>query len=276
MGWLKRTSDCQISTLAEPGPDVILPLIGPGMVSGPQRSLEMGHRTVTRSQMSYQSLAEVFALMLHNKGMDMKKIIGCLMAVLACTLQVIGNDKLVGAIQDKDGCPGGLQIVVGSGNVELASALAKTGKFDTQLLVNAAELQAERDAVIRQRATGLVSAVGDRTGLKALPYTDNLLNRVVLLGSSSATDPESTAGEIARVLAPRGLVYCGDGGLRKHLLAAGLQAKGKAGTFEAFTKPWPADIAGWRPRRANCFPAGTASLRRWVTPPPSSAPRPEL
>jgi len=175
----------------------------------------------------------------------MKKAIGCLITVLACAMQVSGDDTIAGAIQDKDRCPGGLQIVVGSGDVELAGALAKTGKFDTQILVNAAKLQAERDAVIKQRATSLVSVVGDRTGLKALPYTDNLLNRVVLLNSSSATVPEVAAREIARVLAPLGMAYCGDAGLRKHLLKAGLQTKGRAGALEAFIKPWPKDIDEW-------------------------------
>ena len=166
--------------------------------------------------------------------------------LLAPPLIAADNAKLAKAIQAVDGCPGGLQIVAGAGHVDLAIALARTGKFDSQILLGgSANLQKERDEIIRQKVIGLVSAISDQTDYKILPYTDNLLNRVVFLDWKSATEPNATAKEVARVMAPGGFAYCDDPAARACLLAAGLEAKGQFGDVEYFVKPWPTDIDEW-------------------------------
>ena len=55
--------------------------------------------------------------------------------LLAPHVTAADGARLARAIREADGCPGGLQIVVGAGHVDLAIALARTGKFDTQILV---------------------------------------------------------------------------------------------------------------------------------------------
>ncbi len=166
--------------------------------------------------------------------------------LLAVPVHAADHAALVKAVQQADRCPGGLQVVIGAGHVDLALALAGTGKFDTQILVHdAASLQRERATILQQQAYDRASVLHDRTGCRALPYTDNLLNRVVFLAWSAAVEPRAAAGEVARVLAPGGMVYCDAAAARPALLASGLRAKGAVGTLEAFVKPWPADIDEW-------------------------------
>jgi len=149
------------------------------------------------------------------------------------------------AIGDVDPCPGGLQVVVGDGQVELAVALARTGRFSTQIILpDATGLQAEREAVAKRKAEGQVSVVADNTGFAALPYVDNLLNRVVIPGSVIGTNRKAAAKEIARILAPLGHVYC-DAAMGEALAAAGLEPCDAAGGLAAYRKPWPADIDEW-------------------------------
>lgn len=47
-----------------------------------------------------------------------------------------GVSELAKAIGESDRCPGGLQLVIGSAQADLAMALAKTGVFDTQIVVD--------------------------------------------------------------------------------------------------------------------------------------------
>jgi len=175
----------------------------------------------------------------------MKKAIAGLLIVSAGVAWAAEPHGVAEAIRQADGCPGGLQVVLGPGNADLANALAGTGAFDTQILVDKpTDLQKIRGALIERRASGRVSALCAPKGYGALPYADNLLNRVVVADWKRAADPSAVAREISRVVAPGGMVYI-DAGAREPLTAAGLVRKADAGSLMCFAKPWPADIDEW-------------------------------
>ena len=175
----------------------------------------------------------------------MKRVCTGLLIVSACVAQAADVPDLAKAIGKSDGCPGGLQVVLGSAQADLAIALAETGVFDTQLLVSKPDdLQRERAILIGQQASGQVSALCDRTGYRALPYADNLLNRIVFPDWTDAVNPAVTANEIARVVAPGGMIFV-DAGATEHLNKVGLQPKGEVAALASFTKPWPRDIDEW-------------------------------
>jgi len=149
------------------------------------------------------------------------------------------------AIQKADNCPGGLQVVVGNGQVGFAVALSQVGTFNTQIILpDATMLQAEREAVEGLKAGDLVSVVADNNGFVAMPYVDNLLNRVVILDFSTVENKKAAAKEIVRITAPLGTVYC-DAETGEALVRAGLKAHGDAGDLKAYRKPWPKDIDEW-------------------------------
>jgi len=150
----------------------------------------------------------------------MKKVLAGLLIVSAAVASAADSRGIAEAIGKADGCPGGLQVVIGPANVDLSIALAGTGVFDTQILVSRpAELQEERAALIEHRASGEVSALCAPNGYRELPYADNLLNRVVLPDWAEVLDPSATAREIVRVVAPGGMIYA-DAGAKEHLVKA--------------------------------------------------------
>ena len=177
--------------------------------------------------------------------MNIWKAVAGLWIVSSCIACAADAPRLATAIGKADGCPGGLQVVLGPAQVDLAMEMAKTGVFDTQILVSKSEdVQKERAALIKRQASGQVSVFHDGTSYSVLPYADNLLNRIVFPNWRSAVNPAATAREIARVTAPGGMIYA-DAAAAAQLIRAGLWAKGNVGSLASFTKPWPADIDEW-------------------------------
>ena len=148
-------------------------------------------------------------------------------------------------IQKADNCVGGLQIVIGNNQVDFAIELSKTGKFGTQIILpDASRLQTERNEIANRNAGSVVSVVADENGFTAMPYVDNLINRVFIQDLSSAQNKEISAQEIVRILAPLATAYA-DAATGNLLEKAGLKANGKAGNMSVYTKPWPDDIDEW-------------------------------
>jgi len=157
----------------------------------------------------------------------------------------------------ESGRSGGISVVVGARNADLALALAKQGRFTVHGLVAGSDLCKKVREVMRTGgAYGTVSAhvlEGDR-----LPYADNLVNLVVVVGRSPAADGPSPA-EVRRVLAPLGTAYFGTSGdaaaakARAKDLAAAMRSAAfedvatveAGGTWVRARKPWPPDIDEW-------------------------------
>lgn len=188
---------------------------------------------------------------------------------------------LVAASQDADsavvlcesaGVSGGLCVLVGWGETRSLAELAATGRFLVHMLqrdpARVASLQAELHA---KGAYGLASAellVSDG----ALPYTENLVN-VIVLG-----DARVSAEELLRVLCPGGVLLVGvaqpdDAALT----AAGFErtASLAEGRWRCTRKPWPKAMGSWtHPRQAadgNTVSSdelvGPPRRVRWVTGP---------
>ncbi|NOX54377.1 MAG: PQQ-binding-like beta-propeller repeat protein, partial [Planctomycetes bacterium] len=153
---------------------------------------------------------------------------------------------------------GGFCSIVGAADLELAEAFVRLGAFQVHLLC-------PEERICRQlRRKAAERAIADRISGQtysggALPYTDNLLNLVVVESSGiwSKQDAAAAAAELFRVSAPLGTILlrwsAADGGpgraiadqLRK-LGAEPLQANAAlAGSWLCFRKPWPDGIDEW-------------------------------
>jgi outer membrane protein assembly factor BamB len=148
------------------------------------------------------------------------------------------------------GIPGGICVVVGAAGAEFPVSLDRQGGFVVHALYqDAAELGRAREAIRAAGVYGRVSA--DACDMKRLPYTDNLINVVVVERPQAITAGGLSLAEIHRVLAPLGVVYLGGeaaAGLREQARSAGfvhVELVRTAGTWLKATKPWPAEIDQW-------------------------------
>ena len=177
----------------------------------------------------------------------------CLIAVPA---HVQGDAKAEGAaalIKSSSGVPGGICVLLGQADTDLAVAMAGQGQFTVQALYSdKGKLAKARQAIRAKGVYGAVSA--DASGGKRLPYTENLINIVVADGYPALKAKGLSLGEIFRVLTPLGCVYLGNSGAAdnawtKELLAALPDAGFEkpevltgAGTWVKARKPWPDTI----------------------------------
>lgn len=175
------------------------------------------------------------------------------------------------------GVKGGLCVQIGGDDVALANDLARTGKFLIQRLATSPDAVARvRDQLQAQGTYGLI-AVDGLPAPGTLPFTENLVNVVLL--EQQPTPPVSLS-EAARVLCPRGiLVSAGQAYSEDALQAAGfeelrtLEAGGK--NWLAGRRRWPAEMDQWsHPRHAADGNAVSHDLRvgpprrvRWVAGP---------
>ena len=156
------------------------------------------------------------------------------------------------------GAPGGMGAVAGAPDASLALALAKQGNFTIQcLLTDREKCQEARQAIDAQGMYGTVSA--DTLDPKRLPYTNNLLNLVVIESWASLARGGLSVEEVLRVLAPLGTAYLGtsspSGSTQAKMknLYAQLKATGvenlslvnHGGSWVRFKKPWPEAIDEW-------------------------------
>ena len=155
------------------------------------------------------------------------------------------------------GAPGGICSVVGANDAELALGLAKRGSFVVQCLV---ERPADRDRLRKEiRVAGEYGTVSAELLLeKRLPYTDNLVNIIVVSDLPTFRGKGVSLKEIVRALAPLGTAWLGGPSASKaddwvKAVAGELRAVGIAkleviesdGTWIRFRKPWPSEIDEW-------------------------------
>jgi len=156
------------------------------------------------------------------------------------------------------GSTGGICAVMGRSDAELALALARQGSFVVHCLYGEAGLCGKMRQVIRSRGMyGTVSAGTLDSG--RLPYTENLINLVVVDSYPALRKNGLAAEEVMRVLAPLGCAYLGtsstgaESRARAEELAGRLRSAGfeevsvveSGGTWVRARKPWPAEIDEW-------------------------------
>ncbi|NQT88736.1 PQQ-binding-like beta-propeller repeat protein, partial [bacterium] len=188
----------------------------------------------------------------------------CLMISLAHTAWSGEPDVLAKFVTETCGVSGGLCVQVGSADMALAMGLARTGRFLVQAFDDDPKaVAAAQKAIQAEKLYGLATVEHTRTS-KKLPYTENLVNVLIVRG-------KTPAAEIVRVLCPGGVVLMKAGGA----LPAGFTAVQAEAGWLAGRKPWPAEMDGWtHPRHGadgNAVGkdrlAGPPRRVRWVTGP---------
>ena len=147
-------------------------------------------------------------------------ILGAL--ILLCTSTVYSQSRSGEAVLRKAGIKGGLIVHVGCGDGRLTAGLRVNERYIVQGLdTDAANVKEARQHI---RSLGIYGAVtADTFDGKHLPYAENLINLLIVEDSAGIA-----AGEIMRVMAPRGVV------LMK-----------KDGKWRTLRKPWPDEIDEW-------------------------------
>ena len=122
----------------------------------------------------------------------MKRILTLAILLMASTVRA--------GLLDDSGVRGGLVVVVGCEDTKPIAELGQNERFLVQTLDrDPAKVEKAREAIRQSGNYGRVSAATFYG--RNLPYADNLVNLVVISGSSVQVPGE----EIARVLAPRGV-----------------------------------------------------------------------
>lgn len=153
------------------------------------------------------------------------------------------------------GVSGGLCALLGCGDGALAAELAATGRFIVHAIDPDAAAVASAQKLLHARGLyGLAWA--EQRGCDPLPYTENLVNLIVVAGAKLQVSEE----EITRVLAPNG---------------AAIWPSAGPGEPRLLRKPWPEGMDEWpMPRRgpdgnaaSSDTLAGPPRRIRWVTGP---------
>ncbi len=141
--------------------------------------------------------------------------------------------------------PGGLVVQLGAKQLDLVTKLAQTGRFVVHVLDrDVAQVRQLRQDVAKEDLYGLISA--DQLAEDgALPYTENLVNLVILQLQPDARQWR----EIARILRPDGIVlgaaaWFDAGSLRDADLRA-LKARPLGEKVAIARKPWPQEMDEW-------------------------------
>ncbi len=155
--------------------------------------------------------------------------------------------------------PGGICVVLGRTDAELALSISRLGRFTVHALYNNRTfLDKARKEIDRQGVYGRVSA--DYLQNNRLPYAENLVNIIVADDYQMLESRGLSVNELFRVLTPRGVVFLGDSStssastpmwvarIKSELAAAGMkdiQLIKDKGIWLKATKPWPPDIDEW-------------------------------
>jgi len=137
--------------------------------------------------------------------------------------------------------PGGLVVQLGAENIKLPAALSRTGAHLVHVLdTDAGRAVAARTELIMTGCYGLVS-VEYVAGLARLPYTENLVNHMIV---SRAGAP---APEILRVMTPGGTLVITRNGImsQAELESAGFDSIIQTDAALTARKPWPAEMDAW-------------------------------
>ncbi|MHC4404926.1 MAG: outer membrane protein assembly factor BamB family protein, partial [Planctomycetota bacterium] len=154
----------------------------------------------------------------------MKEIryVGRFMIIFPCALFACAGRSSAHEILEATGVSGGLVVHVGCGDGRLTAALrADDGYLVQGLDTDPAEVREARRHVASLGVYGEVTA--DTFDGKQLPYTDNLVNLLVVSEGFAVSKDE-----MARVLAPGGVAYVREGG-----------------RWRKTVKPWPDDVDEW-------------------------------
>jgi outer membrane protein assembly factor BamB len=154
-----------------------------------------------------------------------------LSAILLCGA-VDDADQAAKEIVAASGVSAGLVVQVGCGDGRLAGALLEAGRFVVHGLD--AEPERARETLRRKGVYGRASV--DRASGASLPYSDNLVNLLVVEDFPRAG---VAMKEILRVLAPRGAAVIG------RATEADLAGAVRRGTWLVIRKPVPAGIDDW-------------------------------
>jgi outer membrane protein assembly factor BamB len=181
-------------------------------------------------------------------------------AIIGGSLPTAGLADVSGAagqqlVQDSN-LPGGICLVISESEARLALDLARDDRFVVQLLcLDVKRLEPIRRQIRDADAYGRVSA--DSLTSDRLPYTDNLLNLVVVDGLAAGMQNAPSLGEILRVTAPLGTVYltlpAGDdsdaadawGRAAREAGCQDVRRMQAEGAWLRIVKPWPASIDEW-------------------------------
>ena len=186
--------------------------------------------------------------------------VACLSSTLADGKDTLKPDTLARAsrIVLSSSASGGICAVVGSDDADLAMAIAKQGPFVVQGLCDDSQLRdAMRKAIRAHGMYGDVSADTFEPG--RLPYTENLINIVVVDSYPRLAKAGFSAAEVIRVLAPLGYACVGTSSasaeseewteaLIDSLKSSGIEDVSldtSGGTWVRFNKPWPEEIDEW-------------------------------
>ena len=147
----------------------------------------------------------------------------------------------------------GLCVTVNASDSELAVALAKRSKFVLQTLHGDADtVDAVRRTVDRCGLYGRVSA--RQASLQRLPYTENLVNLLIVNDYRQLQQQGMTIDEMSRVIAPYGQIWleCSSAldarAAQSRLLSAGFaqpEINGNADNWVHATKPYPREMDQW-------------------------------
>ena len=167
--------------------------------------------------------------------------------------------KAAVSIGSSSGLPGGVCLVLGREDSDLAIALSKQGRFVVQALYpDKALMEKARKAMRSEGVYGTVSA--EQSGCVRLSYAENLVNILVVDRYPALKKSGLSVKELLRVLAPLGSMYFGDSGssagadaawvkaLTTELRAGGIAdttVLTDAGTWVKAVKPWPKNIDQW-------------------------------
>jgi outer membrane protein assembly factor BamB len=163
----------------------------------------------------------------------------CLLLCLSGS--AIAAEKLI----DTSNIAGGVCVLLGHSNTDLATSLARRRNFVVHTLY--ADWKTARTEAAKLRAAGLHGRVS--TGVyegSALPYGPSIVNVLVIDNYAAMKARGLSLKEINRVLAPLGTLFLSGGEkLIEELKSAGFKRVRTDGRRIRAEKPWPAEIDQW-------------------------------
>jgi len=161
--------------------------------------------------------------------------------VLITLCAVTGMTAEPGNLVKESGIKGGLVVHLGCGDGKQAAAL----RINERYLVHGLDRDPQKVAAARRniQALGIYGAVSvDVWDGETLPYTDNLVNLIVIDDQKvSGVSVQVSGREIERVLAPGGVALLPKG---FRFQVSGLRSQ-PSGKWTKYTKPWPKEMGEW-------------------------------
>jgi outer membrane protein assembly factor BamB len=167
--------------------------------------------------------------------------------------------KTTKALMQSIDTPGGICVVLGRSDSELAFSISEHGSFTLHALYHDKDLlERVRKEIDRHGVYGKVSAALGR--YDKLPYAENLVNIIIADNYQMLEARGLSINELFRVLTPRGVVFIGDSSippdrtpkwmskLKTQMNVAGMeniQLIKDSGLWIKATKPWPSEIDEW-------------------------------